>query len=96
MRVGPSRRVGVHAGLLALLWVTSAALAQDGPPGLTAPVVLPPFNPLAASCTVPPDLQKSLGLAKDNDRQFIAGVGAGLKQAAADRGLGYDEGQRRQ
>jgi ribose transport system substrate-binding protein len=68
---------------------TSASFAQDGPPGLTRPVVLPPFNPDAAGCLAPPGLQRVLAFAQDNQRQFMQGVAHGLAMAAKDRQLDY-------
>ena len=62
--------------------------AEDGPPGLTTPQVFAPFVENSPKCTVPP-LKKVLGFAQDNQREFIEGVGYGLKKAAADRGLEY-------
>ena len=93
MRLRRSLGRGVRAGLLvaAGLWLAPPALGQEGAPGVTTRVVLPAFNQASPICTVPPGLQASLGFAKDNDRQFIAGVGAGLARAAADRGLDYEE-----
>ncbi len=82
------RRYGVAAGLL--LALSGVGLAQDGPQGLTTPQVLSPYNPDAPSCAAPAGLELSLGFAKDNDRQFILGVGHGLERAAADRGLAYE------
>ena len=77
--------------LAALLLAPGAALAQGGPPGITVPVVLPPFDPNAPACAVPPGLNKAIGFAQDNKRAFIDGVGYGLKQAARDRGLSYTD-----
>ena len=80
-----------HALILAICLATASgapSLAQE-PTGITVPVVLPPFNPDAAACTVPPDLQKVLAFAQDNEREFMQGVGRGLASAAMDRGLQY-------
>jgi len=66
----------------------SLSPAQE-PTGITVPVVLPPFNPEAAACTIPPGLQKVLAFAQDNEREFMQGVGRGLASAAKDRGLQY-------
>ena len=74
-----------------LLLLGAPSLAADGPPGITTPIVLPPFNPNAPACAVPPGLRKSLGFAQDNRRKFIEGVGAGLAAAAHDRGLSYED-----
>src|SRR5664279_1353982 len=64
--------------------------AQEGPPGLTVPVVLPPFNAEAAACLAPPGLRKTLAFAQDNERQFMQGVARGLAAAAKDRGIEYE------
>jgi ribose transport system substrate-binding protein len=64
-------------------------LAQEGPPGITVPTVFPPFNASALACHPPPDLQKVLGFAQDNERQFMQGVSRGLALAAKNRGLEY-------
>lgn len=73
------------AGLLAAHPVT----AQGGPPGITVPTVLPPFNPAAPTCSAAPGLEKALGFAQDNEREFMQGVGRGLAAAARDRGLRF-------
>ncbi len=67
----------------------TVSFAQEGPPGITTPVVFPSFNPNAPACSVPPGLQKVLAFAQDNEREFIEGVGRGLAMAAKDRGLEY-------
>lgn len=63
--------------------------AQSGPPGLTKPFVLPPFDPARARCSLPADLGKVLAFAQDNERKFMQGVARGLELAAKDRGLEY-------
>ena len=68
---------------------TSVAAAQEGPAGLTMPVVFPPFNAAAPQCNLPPGLEKVLIFAQDNEREFMQGVSRGLNQAAKDRGLAY-------
>ena len=70
-----------------------SGLAQDGPPGITKPVVFPPFDPNAPACSPPTGLQKSLTFAQDNERKFMQGVARGLELAARDRGLAYDIAQ---
>jgi ribose transport system substrate-binding protein len=65
------------------------SLAQEGPPGLTRPVVLAPFNPDAPPCVAPPGLSRVLAFAQDNQRQFMQGVARGLAAAAKDRQLDY-------
>jgi len=67
----------------------SACMAADGPPGITKPVVLPPFDPALPACHTQSGLQRVLGFAQDNQRKFIAGVARGLELAAKDRGLEF-------
>jgi ribose transport system substrate-binding protein len=67
----------------------SAASAQDGPPGITTPRVLAPFERTAPACTPPAGLQRVLAFAQDNQREFMNGVSRGLAAAAKDRGLEY-------
>ena len=43
------------------------------------------------NCARPPGLQRSIGFARDNDREFLNGVSRGLAAAARDRGLEYKE-----
>lgn len=62
--------------------------AQDKPPGLTRPIVLPPFDASATPCT-PPGLERALAFAQDNQRQFMQGVARGLAAAAKDRSLSF-------
>jgi ribose transport system substrate-binding protein len=88
------KRIMTNPGALLLLLcsivtVANTALAQEGPPGITSPIMLPPFNADAPACTVPPDLRKVLAFAQDNERQFMQGVARGLAMAAKDRGLEY-------
>jgi ribose transport system substrate-binding protein len=68
---------------------TVASMAQDGPPGITVPVAFPPFNASAPDCSPPPNLEKVLAFAQDNERQFMQGVSRGLALAARNRGLVY-------
>lgn len=68
-------------------------IAQEGPPGITRPVVFPPFDPTAAACTPPAGLRKVLAFAQDNERKFMQGVAYGLELAAKDRGLAYELAQ---
>lgn len=88
MRVKRMFAKGVFA---CVLWVAAglAAMAQDKPAGLTRPVVLPPFDPNAASCSPPLGLERVLAFAQDNQRQFMQGVSRGLAAAASDRSLSY-------
>jgi len=65
------------------------SFAQDGPSGITAPTVFPPFNRNAPACSAPPGLEKVLAFAQDNEREFMQGVSRGLAAAAKDRGLEY-------
>lgn len=73
----------------ALLLVTQSAVAEQGPPGLTKPIVLPPFDSAKTVCTAPADLGRVLAFAQDNDRAFMQGVARGLQLAARDRALDY-------
>jgi ribose transport system substrate-binding protein len=86
-RTGAVRRAVMLAICLAPAGGT-LSLAQEAP-GITAPVVLAPFDPEAAACSAPPGLQKVLAFAQDNEREFMQGVGRGLAAAAKDRGLEY-------
>lgn len=84
----PPRLALVLAGAL-LLGGTALSVAQDGPPGITEPTVFAPFDPNAPACSAPPNLEKVLAFAQDNEREFMQGVDHGLSMAAADRGLEY-------
>jgi ribose transport system substrate-binding protein len=64
--------------------------AQEGPSGITRPVVFPTFNPDASACSRPSGLRKVLTFAQDNERKFMQGVARGLELAARDRGLTYE------
>ena len=77
---------GALAALLGLSLV-SAAQAQGN--GITRPIALPAFDPARQSCTAPRGLRKELVFVKDNDREFVQGIGRGLAMAALDRGLAY-------
>jgi ribose transport system substrate-binding protein len=74
---------------LALLPATPGLEAQQGPAGLTRPVVLPAFDPGRPRCSVPAGLARVLAFAQDNDRKFLQGVARGLQLAARERGLEY-------
>jgi ribose transport system substrate-binding protein len=63
--------------------------AQDGPAGITTPIVLPPFDPNRPVCARPAGLERVLAFAQDNERKFMQGVAHGLALAARDRGLDY-------
>ena len=66
-----------------------SSLAEDGPPGLTKPIVFPPFDPSAPVCSKPFGLERVLAFSQDNERKFMQGVAQGLALAAKDRGLEY-------
>lgn len=85
----PPRRFALLAATIALAGNVGPAAAQEGPAGITRPVVLPPFNAGAKSCSAPSGLTKVLAFAQDNDRKFMQGVAQGLSLAANDRGLEY-------
>ena len=80
--------VVVFAGISVAL-ADRGLLAQEGPSGITRPVVFPPFDPNAPTCSRPYGLEKVLAFSQDNERKFMQGVAAGLAQAAKDRGLEY-------
>jgi len=82
------RRLTVAAALT--MGLIGSGAAQDGPPGITRPVVFPPYNPDAPACSQPSGLRKSLTFAQDNGRKFMQGVARGLELAAKDRGLSYE------
>ena len=85
-RTSPLPRI-VSICLLAACPVASRA--QDGPQGITVPTVFPAYDASAPTCTPPPGLQRILGFAQDNERQFMQGTARGLGLAAANRGLEY-------
>jgi ribose transport system substrate-binding protein len=92
--VAGNRRIRpiLHSALLATGLIADGAAparAQNGPPGITEPVVFAPFNPNAPSCRKPPGLAKVVAFAQDNRRDFMEGVAQGLAKAAKDRGLEY-------
>src|ERR1700749_3861669 len=75
--------------VIASLAGAAACIAADGPPGITRPIVLPPFDPAAPACHAPGGLQRVLAFAQDNQRKFMEGVARGLERAAKDRGLEF-------
>src|ERR1035441_2775739 len=77
------------AAAIALAGSARQAAAQEGPPRITRPVVLPPFDRRAPACTAPTGLTKLLAFAQDNERNFMQGVAQGLSLAAKNRGLEY-------
>jgi ribose transport system substrate-binding protein len=81
---------GAMLGLVSagVLLAAASAFAQQGP-GIARPVILPPFDAAAPACSPPPDLEKILAFAQDNERDFMDGVAHGLQMAAKDRGLAY-------
>jgi ribose transport system substrate-binding protein len=81
------------AAAIVLAGSARLAAAQEGPPGITRPVVLPPFDHGAPACAAPTGLTKLLAFAQDNERKFMQGVAQGLSQAAKDRGLEYQVSQ---
>ena len=75
--------------LVALLNGVQSLEAQQGPSGLTKPVVLPSFDPARPRGAMPAGLAKVLAFAQDNERKFMQGVARGLQLAAKDRELDY-------
>ena len=92
MRKDPSSRsLRVLVSVIVLSVATvHHAMAQEGPLGITRPVVFPPFNPDAPACSRPGGLRKALTFAQDNGRKFMQGVARGLEVAAKDRGLTFE------
>jgi len=88
-----SRPIRIVAAALAIVVVgilePSPLVAQDGPAGITTPIVLPPFDPNRPVCARPAGLERVLAFAQDNARKFMQGVAQGLALAARDRGLEY-------
>ena len=72
-----------------MAWVTPISAQQPVPAGITEPVVLEPFVGSEVLCNFPSGLKDTLVFAQDNEREFMEGVGFGLAEAAADRGLAY-------
>lgn len=65
------------------------AIAQDGPAGITSPIILPPFSADAPICGIPASLGRKLVFLQDNERQFMRGVSLGLKMGSQDRRLEF-------
>ena len=80
---------GVAMVALGVIAAPAPATAQSGPPGITMPKTLPPFDPAAPACHPPPGLEKTLAFSQDTRREFMQGVDQGLAAAAKDRGLQY-------
>ncbi|MDB5586456.1 MAG: ribose transporter [Devosia sp.] len=84
------RRLVVPLALvLAAIIGVPAAIAQEGPSGITQRTVFPAFNPSAPACTAPEDVSRVLAYVQENGRDFLQGIGYGLGMAAKDRGLEY-------
>ncbi len=89
-KLASNRSVRVLLSVVAMSVATfHHTMAQEGPPGITRPVVFPPFNPDAPACSRPAGLRKALTFAQDNGRKFMQGVARGLELAAGDRGLTF-------
>lgn len=54
-----------------ILSAPMALAAQDGPPGITQPIMLPVFNPSASSCSTPSGLTRTLTYVQENEREQI-------------------------
>ncbi len=85
----PSVGAGIGLATALAFLPAFAALAEDGPPGILTPVVLPPFDAAAPACQAPPGLDRELVFLQDNQREFMQGVESGLAAAAADRKLSF-------
>jgi ribose transport system substrate-binding protein len=83
------RRQHIHLFAAFIALGAIPCMAQDVSQGTTVPFVLPSFDTNAATCHAPPERQRVIAFAQDNDREFINGVGVGLKAAAADRKLEF-------
>jgi ribose transport system substrate-binding protein len=83
------RRQHIHLFAAFIALGAVPCMAQEVSQGTTVPFVLPSFDPNAATCHAPPERQRAIAFAQDNDREFINGVGVGLKAAAADRNLEF-------
>lgn len=79
----------LHLSAVLLLATCASVFAQAAPHGITVPAILPSFDPAAAACAAPPNLDGVLAFAQDNEREFMQGTDRGLRMAAADRGLQY-------
>lgn len=75
--------------LLLVLLPSMAIAAEDGPPGITKPTTLPPYNPNLPPCASPVGLSRTLAYVQENERGFLEGVNQGLTMAAKDRRLSY-------
>jgi ribose transport system substrate-binding protein len=82
-----TKHVRLVASLIALMPISCKT--QEVLQGITTPIVLQFFDPKAPMCSPPSNRQRVIAFAQDNDRQFINGVGVGLKEAAADRNLEF-------
>ena len=80
---------GLAVFALGLIAAAAPSAAQSGPPGITMPRPLAPFNSAAPACRPPPGLEKLLAFSQDTRREFMQGVDQGLAAAAKDRGLQY-------
>lgn len=83
------RRLAAGLTGIAILLGANAYGQSEPAPGLTTPFVLAPFIPTDGQCAAPPGREQSIAFVQDNRREFIEGVGFGVSQAAADRGLAY-------
>ena len=75
--------------VLAMCLGCGLAWSEERGPALTTPVVLPPFDPSAPSCTAPIGVQRVLAFARDNDRAFMMGIDRGLASALRDGRMDY-------
>jgi len=86
----PLREMFAYLAVIGLLGAGACCVAAPGEPqGITRPVLLPPFDPTAPSCSLPSGLQHVLAFAQDNQRKFMQGVAFGLERAASDRGMEF-------
>lgn len=84
-----SRSFAWSLALSTILAASVAAAQTSDFQGITDPIMLPPFDPGAATCTYAAGLQRQLTFFQDNERQFMQGVRFGLEEAAKARGLAF-------
>src|SRR5437764_13616822 len=73
--------------LYSLSLLISAGLAQDGPAGITTPIILPAFNADPPACAAPPGLRTTLVFAPAKRPQCVLRVRLGRSQASQHAGL---------
>lgn len=91
----PAMNKGSIGLMAALLMVGFNVVAPDAVAqtvvgeGLTEQTKLERYNPSAPKCNIPAGMERVLGFAQDNEREFMQGVDYGLSLAATDRKIEY-------